>query len=499
MTPQLPLLDICIVVIYLVAVVGFGLYKSRGVSTIDNFLVANRSLGLWVLIGTLVMTEFNPSTLVWMTGLGYLGGPYALSLTGFFIVGLGLYTLIVARRWKRLNVTSLAELFELRYNRSLRLLAAAMMLFALSYFSVGYLKATSAIFSTALGLPETPVMVALCLTVLAVTLFGGLTSVAWTDLFSFIVTAVTLPILFFFAWTNSGGLDGLRAAYPAKYLSFDPIGMWNDEAVPFRLIFTLYLLIMWVYLLAPWYAQRMFAARDERVAHRSMAWSTLLVTVLYAMVMLVGCFYFATNPTLTGEAQADRALGLAIHKWMTPGLRGLMLAAIFAICQTTMSSIWNTHIAMSVQDFYAGVFRREAGDAERLRAAQILTFLLAAFTLVVALSLDAAVRHINFLGNIFFASLFFAGIGGFLWRKIGARAAWFSILVTNAAGVLLYLSGDAKWDFYFYVFAVPGIAFLSALVALFENRSAEQNARIDEFYARVGQPWFGANQRNSST
>jgi Na+/proline symporter len=243
----------------------------------------------------------------------------------------------------------------------------------------------------------------------------------------------------------------------------------------------------------------MFAARDERVAHRSMAWSTLLVTVLYAMVMLVGCFYFATNPTLTGEAQADRALGLAIHKWMTPGLRGLMLAAIFAICQTTMSSIWNTHIAMSVQDFYAGVFRREAGDAERLRAAQILTFLLAAFTLVVALSLDAAVRHINFLGNIFFASLFFAGIGGFLWRKIGARAAWFSILVTNAAGVLLYLSGDAKWDFYFYVFAVPGIAFLSALVALFENRSAEQNARIDEFYARVGQPWFGANQRNSST
>ena len=96
-----------------------------------------------MLTGTLVMTEFNPSTMVWMTGLGYLGGPSAVVLAGIFVAGLGLYTVLVAKRWKRLNVTSLAELFELRYHRGLRLAASLMILFALSLFSVGYLKATA--------------------------------------------------------------------------------------------------------------------------------------------------------------------------------------------------------------------------------------------------------------------------------------------------------------------------------------------------------------------
>lgn len=491
-------LDLLVFFLYLGGLLLFGIYKSLRVRTLDDFLVANRDLGFWVLAGTLVMTEFNPSTMVWMTGLGYLGGPPALLLAGIFIVGLGLYTLVVAKRWKRLNLTSLAELFELRYNRAFRLAASLLIIFALSLFSIGYLKATTRVFGAALGVDENLIALLLCISVLAVTLLGGLTSVAWTDLFSFLVAVLMIPVLFFSAWSESGGLGALRTGYPESALTLDPVGQWDSGPVPYHLILTVYFVITWVYLLAPWYAQRMFAARDEGVAYRSMACSTVLVTLLYGMVILVGSLYFTVNPDLPDEAAADQVLGLAIDQWMPVGLKGLLLATVFAICQTTMSSIWNTHAAMTTEDLYRGIFRRSASERERFIAAKVITGLLALFTVIALFNFDATVREINFLGNIFFASLFFAGIGGFLWRRITATAAWTTLVLTNLCGIGLYLWEQTNpgflpaiegWDFYFYVLCMPALLLLGALVTLLSTPSEEERRRAGAFYERVGEPW----------
>ena len=66
--------DILIIVLYLIAVLSYGLWKARNVTTSDDFLVAGRTLGLFVLIGTLVMTEFNTATMIGFASYGYTGG-----------------------------------------------------------------------------------------------------------------------------------------------------------------------------------------------------------------------------------------------------------------------------------------------------------------------------------------------------------------------------------------------------------------------------------------
>lgn len=486
---NLPWIDLAVFTAYLLGIVGFGIYKSLGVRTLSDFLVANRSLGFWVLAGTLVMTEFNPSTMVWMSGLGYLGGPSSTILAGIFIVGLGLYTVLVAKRWKRLNVTSLAELFELRYSRSLRLTASLMILFALSLFSVGYLKATSVIFAAAMGVDESTVAFLICGSVLMVTLFGGLTSVAWTDLFSFCITVVMIPLLFALAWSGSGGWGALNSAYANA-----AAGGADEGLLSTRLVITIYMIIAWVYLLAPWYAQRMFAAKTEAVAFRAMFFSTLLVTLLYWMVIMTGSFYFVVNPGFSDEGGADAVLGLAINHWLPMGLKGLFLATVFAICQTTMSSIWNTHAAMATEDIYHGIFRRRASERERFMAAKVITAVLAVFTVLALLVFDATVREINFVGNIFFASLFFAGIGGFFWRRIGPLAAWTSIILANSSGLFLYLWSRLappflpplqSWDYYFFVIVLPLTMIVSALVAVLEKQDACRKAQVQQFMRRV--------------
>ena len=76
----------------------------------DGF-IAGRNLALWPLVATLVMTEFNTSTLLSISAAGYRAGPMAFALPLVFLIGFRCYTLTVARAWKRFDRLSVAGLF----------------------------------------------------------------------------------------------------------------------------------------------------------------------------------------------------------------------------------------------------------------------------------------------------------------------------------------------------------------------------------------------------
>ena len=113
-------IDLGIVAFYALGALAYGLWVSRRVRTSLDYTVAGRQLGLFALVGTLVMTELNPSTMIWFGSISYTAGPRAAWLCLIFIVGLGSYGLLVARRWQRLQAVSIAEMFEARYSLGLR-------------------------------------------------------------------------------------------------------------------------------------------------------------------------------------------------------------------------------------------------------------------------------------------------------------------------------------------------------------------------------------------
>ena len=108
--------DLLVMVLYVLVGLSYGLWKAKSVSTSDGFLVAGRSLGVFALVGTLVMTEFNTATMIGYTTYGYMGGRLGTLLAFSIIIALGSYTLLVAKRWKRLNAVSIAVMFMERYN-----------------------------------------------------------------------------------------------------------------------------------------------------------------------------------------------------------------------------------------------------------------------------------------------------------------------------------------------------------------------------------------------
>jgi solute:Na+ symporter, SSS family len=349
-------------------VVGFGMVVgllvwtgSRRARRDEEFLLADRSVRLFPLVATLVMTEFNTSTLLAFSAAGYRAGPMAIGLPLVFLVGLTFYTLTVARAWKRFNRLSVAELFSLRYSRSLGRFASALLLLAMTGFSATYVKSLGLIVAPwAPAVPFPALSAALTLAVLLIILPGGLVSVVRSDVVAFIITVVVAPLLLWAGIQASAPHGGLAAAFPADQLVFDPVAQWTHPAIPFRFVSTLVVLTCFTYIAAPWYGQKIFAASSERTAFLAVGCASVLVFGLYGLLLLAAAHFRVVSPDL---ADAQGVVPAMMAAWFRPGLRGVGFAALAAAAFTTLAGVWTAMAAMVAADFRWSGARRVARSA----------------------------------------------------------------------------------------------------------------------------------------
>ena len=69
--------------------------------------------------------------------------------------------------------------------------------------------------------------------------------------------------------------------FPLSQRTVDPVAQWNTGALPFRFVTTLIVLTCFTYIAAPWYGQKIFAARTERIAFLGAGIAAVLVFLLY--------------------------------------------------------------------------------------------------------------------------------------------------------------------------------------------------------------------------
>ncbi len=440
-----------------------GSRRARGE---NEFLVADRSLGLFPLVATLVMTEFNTSTLLAFSAAGYSAGPMALALPFVFLVGLTFYTLTVARAWKRFDRLSVAELFAVRYSPALGRLVSMLLLLAMTGFSATYVKSLTLLAQPLLpGVPFALLSAALTAVVLLVVLPGGLVSVVRSDVISFVITLVVLPVLLAIGIAASAPLGGLAAAFPADQRVFNPVAQWSHPALPFRFVSTLIVLTCFTYIAAPWYGQKIFAARNERTAFAAVAWAAVLVFVLYGVMVLSAAHFRVVSPAL---ADPQSAVPSMVALWLPAGLRGVGFAVLFAAALTTLAGVWTAMAAMAAADF---------GWREGRHVAQqrwvVLGFAAASWIGGAFLVDDILDRLI--LANIPVAALAFALLAGFHWPRANAAGAWASVIVGFAWGVGAFVivgeSGGYTWPWAMY--GIPLIFATGVAVSLITARRTE--------------------------
>lgn len=395
------------------------------------------------------MTEFNTATLVAFSSLGYLAGLWGLILPAIFLIGLIFYAATVAKKWKSFNGLSVAEFFTQRYGKGIGRFASMMLLISMTFFTATYIKSMVLIFSPFFfESSEWMISGILVLMTFSLTLRGGLLSVIRTDILSFIVTLSFFPIMAFLSWKACAS----KIAVP----SWTSIVQTGTTLVPLRYVISLTILTMFTYILAPWYGQKIFAAKNERVAYLSVITAAILVFAFYGLGVLSAAFLKLSSTPL---ANPELALSYIMNNYLPHGFRGLGYAVFFAASATTLTGVWSAMTAMVIGDY----FKKET--VKKSTRSILITIGLASLSYFLSNTLIDRILDKLILANIPIAALSFALLAGFYWKRASKTGAYWSIAVGLSCGIGSYLFFGEKggYTWYWSVVGIP-LIFLSGII-----------------------------------
>jgi Na+/proline symporter len=421
--------------ICIAAFVLYGLCSSFKVRSESNYLLANRSVRLFSLVATLVMTEFNTATLLSFSAAGYYANFWALSLSFVFLIGLLFYAWAVAKPWKRFNGLSVAYFFYRRYGRDVGYFVAAILFLAMLGFSAVYLKSLTLLFSPifpALSLWQ--LSAGLVLIIFLMVSFGGLFTIVRMDMISFCLIILLFPLLLYYASILPSTTGTVHSASLAMM----------QAALPTKFVLSLIFLTMFSYILAPWYGQKIVAAHSDKTAFTAVIIAAVLIALLYGIGIGASALLKTKGIPLSNP---EFAIPYLINYATPYYFKGIAYVIFFSIGATTLVGIWNAMVALLIS--------RLSGENRLWRSYSLkLTCVLLSF--LGANIFNASILNTMLLANIPIVALSFALLAGFYWRRVKRISVYLSTITGITWGIFCYLYyGEQR--LYTWHWAIVGI------------------------------------------
>ena len=434
-----------VLVIYLAALVGLGLFFSRRETSTSDFFVAGRRVPWWAAGLSIYGTQLSAIT--------YLAIPAKAYQTNwtYFIINLGIIAMapvvvfFYLPFYRRLGITSAYEYLELRFNVGIRLLGSALFV----TYQVGRMAVVVLLPSLALS-AVTGIDVLMCIAMMGVlstfyTAIGGIEAVVWTDVLQVIVLIagaaaglilVVNAVPGGFGQVVSDGLAGGKLSMVR--LEWD----WAGDALGVILLAAIFNSLV-PYTSDQAVIQRYLTTPDEAQARRAIWTNALMVlptTILFFGLGTALWVYYREYPALIEPLEKiDQIVPWFIATEMPAGLAGLVIAGVFAASMSSLDSSMHSCATAITTDFVKR-FRAGMSDREVLRFAQWLTVGLGVVGTVSAMVL--ARSDIRSLWDTFIGitGLFLGTLGGLFslgifTRRAGGRHAM--IGVATSAAVLI--------------------------------------------------------------
>jgi SSS family transporter len=131
-----------------------------------------------------------------------------------------------------------------------------------------------------------------------------------------------------------------------------------------------------------------------------------------------------------------------VKDWMPSGLVGLLITVILAAAMSSIASELNALGATTTVDFYRRLLRREASDAQVLRASKAFTIfwgLVAVAFASFASLLDNLIQAVNILGSIFYGTVLGLFLVAFFLKHVRGNAVFFAALLSQGTVIALFL------------------------------------------------------------
>ena len=194
-------LDYAVILIYLLSMLGVGVYFVRRIKGEEDFYVAHRSLGSLVLVATVVATIIGGSAMMGRAGKGYSDGFVCVMTALPYMIGMFVFSGISGRINRigfQYNITSIPELMGRRFGTAAKVVASALVAFAMMGTVAAQVSATATILKLVggnVGISFELGAVIATVIFIIYTAASGLFGVVYTDVVQFFMLLVFVYLL----------------------------------------------------------------------------------------------------------------------------------------------------------------------------------------------------------------------------------------------------------------------------------------------------------------
>ena len=458
--------SISLVIITCLIFTFFGILYSKKFQGLNNYLTANRDIGLFSLT-----TSLTASAL----GAWILFGPVAASTWGGIgaIIGYSLGTafpmifLIFLGKKIRQDFpkgSSLIEFLRKKFGKSLFKLILLMTIFYMFIFLCAEITAVSVLINYISGTPLWLTALIVLLATLTYTLYGGLRASLFTDNIQMVLIIILLIISFFIIQSFVGEqftFDFLRQKNPhlisASYLPGYTAG------------FTFFIAVAATNLFHQGNWQRVYAAKDFLTLKKSLLISFLIIVPIIFYMGFIGMVAFSIDP----ESRPDLGFFSLLLKQNTILLSFLVVILGLALTISTIDTLVNAISSLIVVDGRA-VYKLK-GKTDYLKLSKYIIIILSLIAFLIA-SKGFDILYLFLLADLFCCAFVLTTFYSFFDNRIDEKIAYFSIIIGLLGGVLLFPSPDFSKSLLvglilskdlFTPFINQSLLFLSFIIATF--------------------------------
>ena len=420
----------------------------------SGFLVAGRSLGPFVMAGTVVATGFSGWGFMGSPGAAYQYGTIELLGNFFFapamVVAVLFFAVYLRNRAMKMGSSTIPEfIVNLHCNdrnsisaRTLRIVTSLGMIIFLTVFLTAQIRALGMLGSSWLGISPLLASALLLVIITIYTMAGGLLAVAWTDTFMVIgmaTAAIYIVVQVFTDIPLADMMTQLNAIDPnlVNPESSNPYG--NAKASVF-LVFV-YALIFSTAL--PYMSVR-FLAMKSNISIAKTGFYTAILGCVLSLVPIVGLYVRIKNP---GLINPDEAMPWYLANAIPSVVGSVITLFILFAMKSTANSILHTLSTAASHDLRLAVFdNKPRTEAELLKLNRLWVAIVAAIAFISTFFLPEAM--LSYLG-IFSSGTLMAALSGVLlvtiFYKGSTMAAIASIIIGAVCSSYLLTSGIVGW------------------------------------------------------
>ncbi len=502
----LELIDWAVIIVYLVGITFIGFWAVKKVRSAASFFIGDRKFGK-VMMAFFMFGSGTHSD----QAVSVASKTYQVGVSGIWYQWLWLFVTpffwLIAPFFRRMRAVTTGDYFEIRYDRSVSGLYAAMGILPLLVAIGVMLKGSGVMVEAVSGEAISSNLAIIAMTVMFVIygVAGGLSAAIATNLIQGLLTVVLSFLILPFALAKVGGMSGLRESISET----DMLSLVSPGEITlfYIIVIAFNALVGWVTM--PETMANCAAGKTEmegRIGVTVGIFGKRICTIAWMLTGLCAVVMYRqlADPDLAyGKMARDLLPGIA------PGLIGLFIACMLASVMSTCDSLMVVASALFTENIYKKFFVVGKADKHYTLIGRIVSALVVFLGIFVAFNLESVVKGLEFYWMVS-ALMGIAFWIGLYWRRATVASVWAATLTSLGAFIFtskIPLGEYILWDFNaHFADKLPAfmvwdgelylpwqmIIYLSAgfvvlvVVSLFTRRVPAEN--LDRFYACLRTP-----------